>query len=503
MKKFKLFLALLVAIIFSLALNVEALEIDYDTRGTTDPNSYLIYDAGSITITGIDDEYDNINWLAMKILNVFYNENTNVVTYEFTNSFQEFLSQNSTYSVLTVEEYMKLTSGDITSGSVITNSTFDKLISAYVEYISNTDVCNDNGTAETAEINDGVLEFTDIPAGAYVVFTCGANTKYTYSTMVGNIIPVADGSTWKIQSANIVAKRTLVTASMYIDSIGNILTDRAVSFGDKLTIYTVLTIPKLPTNMPNKEINLILSIPKLLTMNIKDGDETLTLKNNTTYVNANGQIVAELQMFDGDYSLIINTEYLNSNSITIESNCEILGSQPTNVNEFNGRLYTVYALLLGSSFISSSSFQIDGGEFYTYGIYLKAYKDGNKSSLMANATFDVYEDEKLTKKIGTITTDSNGVGFLAGVKDGTYYIKQTKTAAGYLLAPLTSMKVNITGSVPNEENSVFYNVEINVPKAGLLPFTGGVGTIIYTAIGLSIIIGAVVIYTMYKKKNKK
>ena len=501
MRRFKLFLTLLVMITFCLSLNVEALETDSSTRGTTDPNSYLVTDVGDITVTGMDDEYSDSTdvWYAVKILNVFYNENTNVVTYEFTSGFEEFLSQNSVYSDLTVEEYMKLTSGDITSGSVVTNSTFDELISAYVN--EGVLISDDDPTA-TIDDNDA-LYFFDVEAGAYLIVGSGTTTKYIYSVMVGNVIPVANDSTWEIQSATIVAKRTSVTASLYIDSIGNLITDRAVSYGETVKIYAVMIIPKLPTNDSEKTIKFTFRrFPKLLSINIKDGDEILTLKHSS-YVNTKGYTVAELTWVDGNNVLIINTEELTNNVLTIEANCEIQGSQPTSIKNFTGRLDSAYAIISRPS--STSYFYIDTDviKLYTYGIYLKAYKDGNKSLLMANATFDVYEDEKLTKKIGTITTDSNGVGFLAGVKDGTYYIKQTKTAAGYSLAPLTSMKVNITGSVPNEENDIFYNVEINVPKAGLLPFTGGIGTIIYTVIGLSIIIGTVVIYTMYKKKNKK
>lgn len=74
-------------------------------------------------------------------------------------------------------------------------------------------------------------------------------------------------------------------------------------------------------------------------------------------------------------------------------------------------------------------------------------------------TFDVYKDSSLTQKLGTITTDSSGKGTLAGVGEGTYYIKNTKAKSGYGLATTTSMKVKISGSVASTTDG-YYKVEI-------------------------------------------
>lgn len=75
--------------------------------------------------------------MAYKILDTFYNDDSNTITYEFTSDFKIFLGQNTTYKNLTVDEYYKLTSGDITSGSTTTTSTLDKLMSSYATYIRN------------------------------------------------------------------------------------------------------------------------------------------------------------------------------------------------------------------------------------------------------------------------------------------------------------------------------------------------------------------------------
>lgn len=138
---------------------------------------------------------------------------------------------------------------------------------------------------------------------------------------------------------------------------------------------------------------------------------------------------------------------------------------------------------------------------YTYGIDLLAYKKGDKSTLLSDMTFDVYKDSALTQKVGTITTDSSGKGTLAGVAEGTYYLKNTKTVSGYNLATTTAMKVKISGAVDSDTDG-YYKVEIEVPEISALPLTGGKGTIIYIGIGLLIILFATITYTITSKKKQ-
>ena len=138
---------------------------------------------------------------------------------------------------------------------------------------------------------------------------------------------------------------------------------------------------------------------------------------------------------------------------------------------------------------------------YTYGIELLAYDKSSTSTKLSGAYYDVYSDSGLTKKVGTITTGSDGIGTLRGVSEGTYYIKNTKATAGYELATTVSMKVKITGSVAGTTGG-YYKVEMPATKAPLLPYTGGIGTIIYTIIGMIVIVSAVVGFTLYKNRDK-
>ena len=65
---------------------------------------------------------------------------------------------------------------------------------------------------------------------------------------------------------------------------------------------------------------------------------------------------------------------------------------------------------------------------------------------LSNVTFDVFAAEdikaadgvsedyfKADEKVGTITTDSNGIAQMGDLPAGKYYVKEVKTAHGYML----------------------------------------------------------------------
>ena len=80
-----------------------------------------------------------------------------------------------------------------------------------------------------------------------------------------------------------------------------------------------------------------------------------------------------------------------------------------------------------------------------------------KFNMDMSATFEVYTDEKCTKKVGTLKTgrtgESSGVGFMS---PGTYYVKETIPPEGFALNP-TVFKVKV-GSGSSKAVSVKDNV---------------------------------------------
>lgn len=83
-------------------VNVSAISVGSET-GTADTGSKIITDTASLSVTGV---VSGDQFMAYKILDAFYNQTTNVITYEFTDDFQAFLKQssNSTYQKLKVDD---------------------------------------------------------------------------------------------------------------------------------------------------------------------------------------------------------------------------------------------------------------------------------------------------------------------------------------------------------------------------------------------------------------
>ena len=479
------------------------------TKGTVDPDSYIVEEKATLTINKVSS---SDSFLAYKIIDVFYNSKTNVVTYEFTTFFKNFLAQSDVYKSLTLTDYYNLTSGDITSGSTQTSSTLDKLVSKYASYLQN------NPGQGYFMTTSGTTASTSLDAGVYLVLP--RTTQRIYAVMVGNLTPTASNGSWVINDFTINAKVSDASVVKYIGKEGQ--TVGSYSYGDEVPSILVATLPQFPTNangvivLLGDVVDPIFDLPTYNKFTVKDGDTTLTTKSDGTVVDSSGNVVATIsipntfwteQIGGRVVTLTINYQYLKSTKLTVTYSLTLNSSATVSTS---GNQNTA-GLAINSDVYNESANGSTSGSYipfytyttiYTYGIDLLAYKQGDKSTTLSDMTFDVYKDSSLTQKVGTITTDSSGKGTLARVAEGTYYLKNTKTKSGYDLATTTSMKVKISGSVASTTDG-YYKVEIEVPVAKSLPLTGGVGTIIYTGIGILIVLVSVILIILYNKKNKK
>lgn len=140
---------------------------------------------------------------------------------------------------------------------------------------------------------------------------------------------------------------------------------------------------------------------------------------------------------------------------------------------------------------------------FTYGIEAFIYSDKDNSVKLSGVKFEVYSDSSLNTKVGEFTTDGNGRGSLAGVKAGTYYLKQVSTAAGYTLPKdAVPVKVKIPGATAGTVTG-YYRADIAAYEAGSLPFTGGSGTSLFSLIGLLVIGASAVAIIVYRNKKEE
>lgn len=150
----------------------------------------------------------------------------------------------------------------------------------------------------------------------------------------------------------------------------------------------------------------------------------------------------------------------------------------------------------------------------TLGLKVVKVDGNNDTKYLADAVFGLYEDEacatavKVNGTAVTATTDatSNGVKFMAGdveYKIGdtakTYYVKELTAPTGY---NLNSTVFSVTASATATDGYTFVNGEAGVPNyAVTVPQTGGMGTMIFTIVGLSLIACAGVLFVVVRRKK--
>lgn len=133
--------------------------------------------------------------------------------------------------------------------------------------------------------------------------------------------------------------------------------------------------------------------------------------------------------------------------------------------------------------------------------------DGNKpesdTNYLNGAQFTLYSDEACTKNAtngGMKEAKDNGKVTYTGLAAGTYYLKETKAPAGFNLNN-TKFTVVIAdnGTVSVDGKTVDHVTVKDYPI--VVPETGGMGTMIFTIVGLSLIACAGVLFVVVRRKK--
>lgn len=154
----------------------------------------------------------------------------------------------------------------------------------------------------------------------------------------------------------------------------------------------------------------------------------------------------------------------------------------------------------------------------TYGFSFR--KLGDKNAALPGAQFTVtdaagkpvtYVDASgTTHTDGVVASDSNGYVYVNGLKAGTYKVSETKVPSGYqkvadftveLSADSAKSDTLATEGVTETNFNVSTPDKVD-PKQGVLPTTGGAGTIALTAGGVLLVVGGGIVVARFRNREQ-
>ena len=434
------------------------------------------FTSGTVTInaSNADDSF-----ALYKVIAITYDSAKNEVTYDFTAAAKDY---NATLGAAapSVKDYQKWADDSVD---------LKNYLGGFASYVkAHTVDADKTGTAE-----GGVCTINDVALGQYLVLGMGSSTgAYVYQLMTATFKPNGD--------LNVNTGVTLSSKASQ-PTITKTAADTQVATGDTVTYTLEITIPTYPARATNRDFSVSDTLPTELTF-----VNTVSVKVDAADLGAayfkftqDGQkLTWNIENFDGIQAgtkLVIVYTATVASDITVTTGATNTASLTYSNNPYGAGRHTLEA----------------AETVYSYEIQLTK-KEKGAETLLSGVEFELYKgsvEEGI--KIGTYVTGADGKITVKGLDVGTYVLKETKTATGYVL-PTEPVEVTITdadkdglvekGSEELTTGIVSITVE-NTKGEYQLPQTGGVGTWVFTIVGVCLMAGAVAFLLVYRKKSAK
>lgn len=407
------------------------------------------------------------------------------------------------------------------------NKTFGEDYKAYAQ------VYNDAEKPAAVELELAMGEYILIIEGTATIYSpVGLSVKPVSGELICN--------DFELKSESPIIEKTISEKDEIVDN--------GVGVGSIVPFEITTTVPVYSSDYENVTFNIIDTLSAGLELIIKEpisdnftiklGDEPLT--NLDHYRVVKGEESGPTFTIEFNYETL---PFADSGSRKITVNYDVLiNDEVSMVKDANNNAAQLY--------YSTTPTTVTEGEkktvpVYTFGFELVKYHmagDGTKTKeLLPGATFELYATDKdgkiinepllfksttdsrdiaildLEPKRNTINryklsiagskdlvVDANGLLYITGLDEGIYYLKEINAPSGYnAVDGYTKIEIVQDGSSELLKNgSQYYHLEVENKKGIALPPTGGIGTTIFTIVGIVIMAGVVILLiSRNRKKN--
>lgn len=407
------------------------------------------------------------------------------------------------------------------------------------------------------------ITFSNLKMGAYLILL-EDGTKI-YEPVFVSIVPTWDEKekAWVLKDLekNVTAKSQALTLRKTVfDNQGQPLgqldyenggSDYAqVKIGDTVTYMLVADVPAYPADADNTGYQISDNLPEGMTLNqysvkvygldentpnveigelINEPDYTLTIDSAKRPVTGNLSVTFNLNFKYNEIKnyakiRVVYTATANEKLKTIGQDNNVDGNVNTAHLDYNNNPYGA-----GPTWET----QTDTATVYSYGIIVKKVdksnneplsgaeftlkKSGEPSAIQfvgSNGVYHVAAEGEIgstTLEVGD-SGDEMGKLVISGLDMDTYELTETKAPDGYikLSAPVT---ITITDADPNgkvddgsasaDGSDGYVELKVENGKGFTLPSTGGMGTMLFTAIGTVLMGGGLVLLLLYLRRRNR
>ena len=441
---------------------------------TTGKTGYHDVDDATQKITGLQSG-DTVK--AWRIADAFINDTTNEVEYEMAGGLPTGYD--------TIDKIRAIGNDDAKTAA-------DAILAAFTAPDANA------SASTTAQADASGNATLSLDSGYYLitVTTTSGSTKL-YQNILVDASPNGDGANYSTRALGDVAvKSSEVTKPdkkvIVGDSAAADTTDGA-SVGDTVKFQITGTIPNYPSNATHATYSVTDTPEEGLTI---DADSVaVSTANNTALAKDTDYTVTK----DGDGKLVI--AFTNPITLARQNYTITYSATVTSIDEKSGTVANKAHATFNPNPYEEGTVDTadDPATVKTYGFVFKKVGSDNQQPL-TGAEFQVKDKATGTIVKDKLVSDANGYVSTNGLKAGTYTLTETKVPAGYqkvadFTIELSADKANGDNPVTEdvkETNYNYHNGDAGVvdAKQGLLPSTGGAGTVALTAAGVVLVAGA-------------